>query len=81
MPKPGREPRPETPPHANLRPIPEHGQVGPVRILPELLACIDQLWRARSRRIADNERAEAERAYEQARAYYRRVIGEASAAR
>jgi hypothetical protein len=41
------------------------------------LACIDQLWRARSRRIADGERAEAERAYEQARDYYRRVISEA----
>ncbi len=45
------------------------------------LACIDQLWRARSRRIADGERVEAERAYEQARVYYRRVIDEASAAR
>jgi hypothetical protein len=41
------------------------------------LACIDQLWRARSRRIADGERAEAERAYEQARAFYRRVASEA----
>jgi hypothetical protein len=45
------------------------------------LACVDQLWRARSRRIADGERAEAERAYEQARAYYRRVISESSATR
>ena len=45
------------------------------------LACVDQLWRARSRRIADGERAEAERAYEQARAYYRRIITEAPATR
>ena len=45
------------------------------------LACIDQLWRARSRRIADGERAEAEKAYEQARAYYRRAISESSGTR
>jgi hypothetical protein len=45
------------------------------------LACVDQLWRARSRRIADGERAEAERAYDEARAYYRRVITESSATR
>jgi len=35
------------------------------------LACIDQLWRGRSRRIAEGERADAEKAYEQARTYYR----------
>lgn len=45
------------------------------------LACIDQLWRARSRRIAESERAEAERAYEQARDYYRRAMNEASETR
>ena len=45
------------------------------------LACIDQLWRARSRRIADGERAEAERAYEQARAYYRQAISDLPAPR
>ena len=45
------------------------------------LACVDQLWRARSRRIADGERAAAEQAYEQARDYYRKVISESPAAR
>jgi hypothetical protein len=45
------------------------------------LACVDQLWRARSRRIADGERAEAARAYEEARAYYRRAMSEASPTR
>ena len=40
------------------------------------LACVDQLWRARSRRIADAERAAAEKAYEQARAYYRQARGQ-----
>ena len=45
------------------------------------LLCVDQLWRARSRRIADGERAEAERAYEQARDYYRRAISESSGTR
>jgi EF hand len=45
------------------------------------LACIDQLWRVRARRIADHERAEAEKAYEEARAYYRRVAAEAPADR
>jgi hypothetical protein len=42
------------------------------------LACVDQLWRARSRRIADAERAAAEKAYDQARAYYRQAISESS---
>jgi hypothetical protein len=41
------------------------------------LACIDQLWRVRARRIAESERADAEKAYEEARAYYRRVAAEA----
>ena len=45
------------------------------------LACVDQLWRARSRRIADGERAAAEQAYEQARDYYRKAISESPAAR
>jgi hypothetical protein len=45
------------------------------------LACVDQLWRARSRRIADAERAAAEKAYEQARAYYRQAISESSGTR
>jgi hypothetical protein len=41
------------------------------------LACIDQLWRVRARRISDAERAEAEQAYEEARAVYRRAAAEA----
>jgi hypothetical protein len=40
------------------------------------LACIDQLWRVRARRIAPAERAEAETAYEQAREIYRRIAAE-----
>jgi hypothetical protein len=40
------------------------------------LACIDQLWRVRSRQIAAAERADAEKAYEEARAVYRRVAEE-----
>jgi hypothetical protein len=40
------------------------------------LACIDQLWRMRARRIAPAERADAERAYEEARAIYRRIAAE-----
>jgi len=45
------------------------------------LACIDQLWRVRARRIATPERADAERAYEEARAIYRRVAAESPADR
>jgi hypothetical protein len=41
------------------------------------LGCIDQLWRARARRIAPAERVDAERAYEEAREFYRRVAAEA----
>jgi len=37
------------------------------------LACIDQLWRVRAPRIAPAERADAERAYDEARAVYRQV--------
>jgi hypothetical protein len=40
------------------------------------LACIDQLWRVRSQRIAPAERGEAERAYEHAREFYRRAAAE-----
>jgi hypothetical protein len=40
------------------------------------LACVDQLWRVRSRRIAPAERAEAEKAYEEARTMYRRIAAE-----
>ncbi len=43
------------------------------------LGCIDQLWRTRHERIAPAERAEAERAYEEARAIYRRIAAEARA--
>ena len=45
------------------------------------LACIDQLWRVRSRRIAEAERADAEQAYEAARAFYRRAAAESPADR
>jgi hypothetical protein len=45
------------------------------------VGCIDQLWRARASRIAVQERPEAEKAYEKARAYYRRVAEEAPATR
>ena len=45
------------------------------------LACIDQLWRVRARRIADFERADAEKAYEEARAIYRRRASESPADR
>ncbi len=40
------------------------------------LACVDQLWRVRERRIAPAERADAQRAYDQARATYRRIAAE-----
>jgi hypothetical protein len=43
------------------------------------LACIDQLWRVRARRIAPSERADAENAYEEARAIYRRIASESPA--
>ena len=45
------------------------------------IACIDQLWRARSQRIAPSERADAEKAYEEARATYRRIAAESPSAR
>ena len=45
------------------------------------LACVDQLWRVRARRIADAERADAEKAYEEARAIYRRIAAESHADR
>jgi hypothetical protein len=40
------------------------------------LACIDQLWRMRARQIAPAERADAEKAYDEARAIYRRAAAE-----
>jgi hypothetical protein len=40
------------------------------------LACIDQLWRVRERRIAPAERDDARRAYDEARAIYRRIAAE-----
>jgi hypothetical protein len=40
------------------------------------LACIDQLWRVRSSRISPTERSDAEKAYEEARAVYRRIAAE-----
>ena len=46
-----------------------------------ILACIDQLWRARSARIAPSERDEAARAYDEARAVYRRIAEESPSAR
>jgi EF hand len=45
------------------------------------LACVDQLWRVRARRIAPGERAEAEKAYEEARVIYRRIAGESPSQR
>lgn len=43
------------------------------------IACIDQLWRVRERRIAPAERADAERAYETAKAFYRQIAAESPA--
>ena len=40
------------------------------------IACIEQLWRVRARRIATAERADAERAYEAAKAIYRQIAAE-----
>jgi hypothetical protein len=45
------------------------------------LACVDQLWRVRARRMAPADRADAERAYEEARAIYRRTAAESPAER
>jgi hypothetical protein len=45
------------------------------------LAAVDQLWRVRSRRISAAERADAERAYDEARAIYRRIAAESPADR
>ena len=45
------------------------------------LACVDQLWRARGGRIAAAERADAEKAYEEARVIYRRIAAESPPAR
>ena len=40
------------------------------------LACVDQLWRVRARQIAPAERAEAEKAYDEARRIYRERAAE-----
>jgi hypothetical protein len=40
------------------------------------IACIEQLWRVRARRIAPAERADAERAYEEAKSFYRKIVAE-----
>jgi hypothetical protein len=45
------------------------------------LACIDQLWRVRAARIAPGERADAEKAYDEARMIYRRIASESPAGR
>ena len=45
------------------------------------LAAVDQLWRVRSGRISPAERADAERAYDEARAIYRRIAAESPADR
>jgi hypothetical protein len=45
------------------------------------LGCIDQLWRVRGGRIAAHERADAEKAYEEARAIYRRIAAESPVTR
>ena len=45
------------------------------------LACIDQLWRVRVRRIAPAERPQAAKAYDEARAIYRRIAAESAAER
>ncbi len=42
------------------------------------LACVDQLWHSRQARIAPAEREEAVRAYDEARAIYRRLIAESA---
>jgi hypothetical protein len=41
------------------------------------IGCIDQLWRVRGSRIAPAERGDAEQAYNEARALYRRIAEEA----
>lgn len=43
------------------------------------LGCIDQLWRIRGERIAAHERAEARKAYDEARAIYRKIAEESPA--
>jgi hypothetical protein len=45
------------------------------------LACIEQLWRVRARRMSPSDRADAEKAYEEARAIYRRIEAESPAER
>jgi hypothetical protein len=45
------------------------------------LGCIEQLWRVRGEKIAAHERADAEKAYAEAKAIYRRIAAESPAAR
>jgi hypothetical protein len=45
------------------------------------LGCIDQLWRVRGERIAAHERVEARKAYDEARAIYRRIAEESPTTR
>lgn len=45
------------------------------------IACIEQLWRVRERRIAPVERAEAARAYEVAKEFYRGIAAESPSSR
>lgn len=45
------------------------------------IACIEQLWRVRARRIAPAERADAERAYDEAKTIYRRIASESPSLR
>ena len=69
--------------HTNPVIVPVGGK--PIRASREsarwALACIDQLWRVRARQIAASERAAAEKAYEEARAVYRRIAAESPAER
>jgi hypothetical protein len=72
-------------PQLHTNPVTVHVAGKPIRASRKsaqwALACIDQLWRVRARRIAESERADAEKAYEEARAIYRRIAAESPAER
>jgi hypothetical protein len=72
-------------PQLHTNPVTVQIEGRPIRASREsaqwILACIDQLWRARSSRIAPAEREEAARAYEQARVVYRRIAEESPSRR
>ena len=72
-------------PQLHTNPVNVHVGGLPIRASREsaqwLLACVDQLWRARSSRIAPAERDDAAKAYEEARAVYRRIAAESPSAR